>query len=122
MRINFQCDEITNFLEVKVMMQIDILVHSRAICINFQLPFSIFLQRENNGRILLLIISILALYKKKKKKVSTKKIAAITFLCILSKGRFMGKNGSLFISFRVFILFRVTQKKTFLLELLLQGS
>lgn len=70
MRINFQCDEITNFLEVKVMMQmmqVDILVHSRAICINFQLPFSIFLQRENNGRILLLIISILALYKKKKK-------------------------------------------------------
>lgn len=45
-------------------MQVDILLHSRAIYIHFQLPFSIFLQQGNDGRILLLIISILALLKK----------------------------------------------------------
>lgn len=43
------------------LIRVDILPHSRAIRINFQLPFSIFMQRENNRRILLLIISILAL-------------------------------------------------------------
>lgn len=43
------------------LMQVDILPHSRAVGINFQLPFSIFMQWENKRRILLLIISILTL-------------------------------------------------------------